>query len=176
MSHQQFVGCAADSRYIDSFRPDLLGLSQQLLIPRRGNYHFRQDRLVAVDDDIYLVFLQDAKIDLAAARIRGSKKNILQLGGQHRPAPSVSKGSSACVHNNVFVILVYAHVSSVQCLDYLTVNGARCNAELVPDFLTWLWGPAGHQLFALRFAKLGQSDFPDIYCNLLDGAVVSFNT
>ena len=64
VAHQDLVGGAADAGQVDALGALALGLGDQLGVARRRDHHRRQRRLVAVDDDVDLVVLEHAEVDL----------------------------------------------------------------------------------------------------------------
>jgi hypothetical protein len=57
VAHEDFVGRAADPGDVDALGPLLLGHLEHLLVPGRQHDHLRKKRLVAVHDDVDLIFL-----------------------------------------------------------------------------------------------------------------------
>ena len=80
---QQLVGRAADPAQCDAFGSDALGKGDKLLVLRGRDEHFRKHRLVAVDDNVDLVPLENAKVGLASQPRRSLEEYVLQLGGDH---------------------------------------------------------------------------------------------
>jgi hypothetical protein len=67
--------------------------------------------------------------------IGGAEQDVLQIGGQHGPAPAVGqRGPDALLHQ-VFVILIHPHVGAVHDFDDFTVDVARQDTLLFPDFV-----------------------------------------
>jgi hypothetical protein len=72
--------------------------------------------------------------------------------------------------------LIYAHSASVQGFHYFSVNGTRCDIQLLPDFLAWLWCPAGHQLITRALAKFSKGNLPYVGGNLIILSVFGLDT
>ena len=49
---------------------------------------------MSVDHEIHLILLQYPEIDLAHDGHRGSKEDILKLGGDHRASPAICQGAA----------------------------------------------------------------------------------
>ena len=62
--HQHFVGGAAHARQVDSLCAWLCCQLHDLRVLSRRHDHFGQERFMAVDDDIDLIFLENAEVDL----------------------------------------------------------------------------------------------------------------
>ena len=90
---------------------------------------------MAVDDDVDMVFLHDPEIRLGLQRIRRSEKNILKVGGQHGTAPAVGNGCTGPLLDEVFIILVNAHVGPVHDLHNLSVDVSWNNTGFLPFFI-----------------------------------------
>ena len=60
--------------------------------PRGDHDHLREGRLVAVDDDVDLVLLEDAEVEPGADRLGHAEEHVAEVGGDHRAAPAVGQG------------------------------------------------------------------------------------
>ena len=111
---------------------------------------------MAVQHNVDLVLAQDPQAYLPLDRARCAKEDVRDVGGQHRAAPSVGQGSTHGLIQEVFCVLVVAHVCAVQHLDDLTVDTARCDAMLLPQLLALDRRALEVLERAVRLAKLGQ--------------------
>jgi len=138
---QDFVGRAADAAQLDAFGALLLGVFEHLRRLGRGHDHLREDRLVAVDDDVDVIFLQDAEVGFGLQRRWSAEHDVLQVGGQHGAAPPVGQRSPGALLDDVFVVLVHPHVGAVHDIDHLAVDVAGHHPGLFPLLLQRLRGP-----------------------------------
>ena len=103
--------------------------------------HLGQQRLMAVDDDVDVVFFQDAQVDLAGHRRRAAEHDVLQVGGDHGAAPAVGQGAAGALLDEVVVVLVHAHVGAVHQFDDLDVAAPGHDARLSARSPGVSWGP-----------------------------------
>ena len=134
VAHEDLVAGAADAGEVDALRAGRLGLGDELGVARGLDQHRRQRRLVAVDDDVDLVVLEHAEVDLARERRRRAEEDVADVGAQHRAAPAVGEGAAQRRLEDVLGVEVDALVRAVQDLDDLAVDGARGDA---PARATW---------------------------------------
>jgi hypothetical protein len=80
---------------------------------------------MAVHDDVDVVLFHDAQVGLGLERVGCAEQDVLQVGGQHGTAPAVGQRSPGALFDEVFVVLVDAHVGAVHDLDDFTVDIAR---------------------------------------------------
>ena len=66
-----------------------------------------------MDDDVDLVFLEHAHVDLNAHRRGGAEEDIGYLGGYHGSAPPIGQGSTAALFGDVGIILIDSDVGAV---------------------------------------------------------------
>ena len=64
VAHQDLVAGAADARQVDALGARRLGLGDEFGVARRLNKHRREGGLVPVHDDVDLVVLEHAEVDL----------------------------------------------------------------------------------------------------------------
>ncbi len=95
---------------------------------------------MAMDDDIDMILFHDPEIGLGLQRSGSSEHDILQVGGDHRPAPAVGKRGPGALLHQVLVILIHTHVGPVHDLNDLPVDISRQNALLFPFVLQRLGG------------------------------------
>ena len=65
VAHEDLVAGAADAGEVDALGAGGLGLGDELGVARRLDEHRREGGLVAVHDDVDLVVLEHAEVDLA---------------------------------------------------------------------------------------------------------------
>ena len=92
---------------------------------------------MTVYDNVDLVLAQDAQAHLALDRARRAKEDVRDVRGQHRAAPPIGQGGAHRLIQDVFRILVVAHMRAVQHLDDLAVDAARGKAMLAPNRLAF---------------------------------------
>ncbi len=97
VAHQDLVGGAAHPGQLDALGAFVLGILDHFRFLGGHIDHLRQQGLMAVDDDVDMVFLQDAQVDLAGHRHRHAEEDVLQIGGDHGTAPTVGQGGSGCI-------------------------------------------------------------------------------
>ena len=93
---------------------------------------------MAVNDQIDLIFLQHAEVDLCAERDRCSEQDVLQLGRDHGTAPAVCKGRSRCLSNQVFVFLIDTDTCAVEHLDDFAIDATWHDPPVAPALLALL--------------------------------------
>ena len=108
---------------------------------------------MAVDDDVDVIFLQDAQVDLAGHRHRHAEQDVLQVGGDHGAAPAVGQGGAGALLDDVVVFLVHAHVGAVHQFHDLDVAAPGHHALGPPDLLAFLGGPFDVGEFAFLLAE-----------------------
>jgi hypothetical protein len=89
VAHEDLVGGAADAGEVDALRAGGLRLRDKLRVPGGFHEHRRQGGLVPVHDDVDLVVLEDAEVDLRRERRRRAEKDVADVGAQHGAAPAV---------------------------------------------------------------------------------------
>ena len=119
--------------------------------------HLGQHRLMAVDDDVDVVLFEDAQVDFAGHRHRAAEDDVLEVGGDHGPAPTVGQGGAAALLDDVVVVLVHAHVGAVHQFDDLDVAAPGHDAVFPPQFQAFLGGPLGVGELAVLLAELQQN-------------------
>ena len=125
---------------------------------------------MAVDDDVDVVFLQHAQVDLAGHRHRHAEQDVLQVGGDHGAAPAVGQGGAGALLDDVVVFLVHAHVGAVHQFDDLDVVAPGHHPQLAPDFLAFLGSPVHIGDFAGLLAELQQDLVGQVLGNGFFGA------
>jgi len=66
---------------------------------------------------------------------RGAEHRILEFSGNHTAAPAICQRAACALQQQVLIVLVYAHMSTVHGLDHFTVETAWSNTQFTPDFL-----------------------------------------
>ena len=132
VAHEDLVAGAADAGEVDALRAGRLGLGDELGVARGLDQHGRQRRLVAVDDDVDLIRLEHAEVDLGRQRRRRAEEDVADVGAQHGAAPAVGQRAAERRLEDVLGVQVHTLVGAVHDLDDLTVDGARGNAQLAP--------------------------------------------
>jgi hypothetical protein len=122
---ENLVGRAADAAQLDALGALGFGVVDHFRFLGRGHDHLGEHRLMAVDDDVDVVFLHDAQVGFGLQRIGGAEEHVLQVGGQHGAAPAVGHGGAGALFDQVFVVLVHAHVGAVHDFDDFAVDVAR---------------------------------------------------
>ena len=154
VAHQDLVAGAADAGEVDALRAGRLGLGDELGVARGLDQHGRERRLVAVDDDVDLVVLEHAEVDLADEGARRAEQDVADVGAQHGAAPAVGQGAAERGLEDVLGVQVHALVGAVHDLDDLTVDGARGDPQLAPLGLPLRRSPLGVDDVAVRLAEL----------------------
>ena len=165
---KRLVGGAADAAQVDALGALALGILDQLRILDGGDDHLGERRLVAVDDDVDLVRLEHAQVDLGDHRAWRAEEDVRDVGRQHAAAPAVGQGGAQGCAQDVLGVLVVAHVGAVQDLDHLAVDAARRDAQLAPDLLALLGRALDVDQLALLLAELGDGDVGDVEGDIVD--------
>ena len=168
VAHQDLVAGAADAGEVDALGAGRLGLGDELGVAGGLDQHGRERRLVAVDDDVDLVGLEHAEVDLGRQRRRRAEEDVADVGAQHRAAPAVGQGAAERRLEDVLGVEVDALVRAVHDLDDLAVDGARGDAQLAPLGLPLGGRALGVDDVAVRLAELGQRDVGDVEGDLVD--------
>ena len=153
VAHQDFVGGAAHAGQLDALGALVLGILDHLRFLGGHIDHLRQQGLMAVHDDIDVIFFQDAQVDLTGHRHRHAEHDVLQIGGDHGAAPAVGQGAAGALLDDVVVFLVHAHVGAVHQFHDLDVAAPGHHALLPPDLLAFLGGPLDVVEFAFLLAE-----------------------
>ena len=75
-----------------------------------------------MNDDINLLFFQDAEINLAKDRYGIPKKYILKVRGNHGTTPAIRQGTAGRRKEQALVVLINTHMRAVHQLHHLPVN------------------------------------------------------
>jgi len=132
---ENLVGRAADAAQLDPLGALGLGVFDNLRFLGHGHDHLGKHRLMAVHDDVDMVFLHHAQVGFGLQRIGGPEEDILEIGGQHGAAPAVRQGSAGALLGDVLVILVHTHVGAVHDLDDFPVDIPGLDALGFPFFV-----------------------------------------
>ena len=130
--------------------------------------HRRQRRLVAVHDDVDLVGLEHAEVDLGRERRRRAEEDVADVGAQHGAAPAVGQRAAQRRLEDVLGVEVDALVRAVHDLDDLAVDGARGEPQLAPLGLPLGGRALGVDDVAVRLAELLERDVGDVEGDLVD--------
>ncbi len=155
--------------HVDALCALLLRQLDHLWVLSRRDDHLRQGRLVAVDDDVYLVFLEHTQVRLRFDRRGGAKQHVGQFRGDHRATPAVADRGSQAVQDQVNRVIVHADVGPVHRFHDLPVHTARVDAQFLPQFNTLCWRAPGEADGALLVAKLGIDSSGQVQGDLLLG-------
>ena len=170
LAHQRLVGGAADARHVEAGRTLAPGVGDQFGVVDRSHQHLRQRRFVAVDDDVDLVVLEHAQVDLRNQRAGRAEKNVRQIGGDHGAAPAVGEGAAHGLVEDVLGVLVVAHVGAVEHLHHLAVDAPRRDLQLLPQLVTLRRRPLEKGQFALLLAELGDGLVGHVDGNVVERA------
>ena len=147
---------AAHAGQLDALGALVLGVLDHLRLLGRHGDHLGQQRLMAVDDDVDVVFFQDPQVDLAGHRHRAAEEDVLEVRADHGAAPAVGQGGAGALLDEVVVVLVHAHVGAVHELHDLDVAAPGHDALFPPDLLALLGGPLDVDELAFLLAELRQ--------------------
>ena len=159
---------AADAGEVDALRAGGLGLGDELRVAGGLDQHRRERRLVAVHDDVDLVVLEHAEVDLDDERRRRAEEDVADVGAQHRAAPAVGQGAAQRRLEDVLGVEVDALVRAVQHLDDLAVDGARGDPQLAPLGLALGGRALGVDDLAVGLAELGEGHVGHVEGDLVD--------
>ena len=112
--------------------PLAAGLLDERLLAARGDDHLREDRLVAVAEDVDLLLVDHAEIGPRADGLRAAEEQVLHVRGDHRSAPAVGEGGPHRALEERDRVRLDAVVRAGQQLHHLAVDAARRDAELRP--------------------------------------------
>ena len=149
---EDLVGRAADAAQLNALGALGFGVLDDFRFLAHGHDHLGEYRLMAVDDDIDVVFLHDAQVGFGLQGVGGAEQDVLQIGGQHGTAPAVGQGGAGTLFDQVFVILVHAHMGAMHDFDDFAVDIARLDAGFGPFFIQGLGGAFQVDQFAFGLA------------------------
>ena len=132
VAQQDLICRAADAGEINSGCAVGLRQIDQVLILGRYDQHLRKYRLVPMKNNVDIRFGKDSKVYLPANRRRIAEKYVLQLGGDHGPAPAIGQCGPGAVNEDISIVLIHAHCRSVHHLDNLPIDAARHDIQLPP--------------------------------------------
>ena len=127
-----------------------------------------------VNNNVDLIFFHDAQIGFGLQRKGRAEHDILQIGGHHRTAPTVGQRSSGALFNDVFVVLINAHMGAMHDLHNFTVDVARQHAQLLPAFIQRLGSALEIIQLAFRFAPFSYGFFGHFEGNFVQVTVDLF--
>jgi hypothetical protein len=136
-AHEQFVAGAADPHQVDAAGPFGFWPGQEFRDWQACGNHFRHHRVVAVNDDVDLVFFQDARIDRGGTRRGDAEEDVGDFGGDHGAAPAVGKGVAHGLQQQGLPVVVHPHVGAVHHFRGFPVDapGVRLNFPRLPALL-----------------------------------------
>ena len=137
VAHEHLVGGAAHAREVDALGAHLLRRLLDLGVLGRRDEKLRKKRLVAVDDDVHLVFLEDAQVKGAEHGHGRAEHDVLKVRRYHGAAPAVREGAAGRLEHEVLVVLVDSHVGAVHDLDDFAVYAPGDDAVFAPDLLSF---------------------------------------
>ncbi len=94
--HQDLVGAAAHAGQLDALGALVLGILDHLRFLGGHIDHLRQQGLMAVHDDVDVIFFQHTQVDLAGHRHRHAEQDVLQVGWRSWSRPSRRTGRNGC--------------------------------------------------------------------------------
>ncbi len=153
-AHPDLVGGTADAAQRDPVGALALGVFDHLRVLRCVDDQLGERRLVAVDDDVDLIVLEDAQVRLAGQRPGGAPDDVGEVGGQHGAAPPGGQAQADGLLHEVVGVLVASAVGAVHGVDHFAVETARADAQLVPQLLALLGSAIGVRLVALLAAPV----------------------
>ena len=158
VTHEYLVGRAANAGQVDPLGPFGFCFGEEFGILGGGHHHVGEGRLVSVYEDVHFVGLEYAEVDAGPQRLRLAEQHVGDVGGDHRAAPAVGQGGPHRRHEDVFGIVVAAHVRSVQAGDYLAIDPARDGLFRGPIPLLLLGRSTGVGQHSFLPAELGQQE------------------
>ena len=173
--HQQFVAGAAQPDQVDTAGTVGTGQFHQFRLGGRLDHHVRQQRIMAMEGDIDLVFPQNPEVDLGHDGRRCAEENVGQLSGDHRATPAVRQAGAKRVQQKVDVVVVHAHVSAVQHLHVLAVDAPWDNPCLCPPLAPRLWHLLDEGNLVLTAAVVFEEHLGDRSSHLHHGALAGLN-
>ena len=173
--HQHFVGGTALTRQIDPLCAGVCCQLHDLRVMSRRHDHFGQEGFVTVDDDIHLIFLEYAEVDLPQSRRRRTEEDILKLGGDHAAAPAVRQGNPDALLQKVMILHVDTGMGAVHQFYNLPVDAAGHDAVLAPDLLTLTGSTLDKGNFTTVPAEFVQGFPAEIGGDFLTGTITDFD-
>jgi hypothetical protein len=165
MAHKNLIRRAAYAAKLNSLCPDFLRLFQYFGILRGKHNQLGNNRLVAVNDNIHVIFFQNSQIRPAAKRDRSSEKNILQISGNHRAAPAIAKRTARSLEHDILVILVDTHMRSMHDFNNFPVDCPRPYSQFIPQLISRLRRDVRGKLISVRFSKFVERLLADLKGN-----------
>ena len=161
--HEQFVSGAADAGKVDPVGALGFGQVEHFRGFTRLQDHFRNHGIVAVNNDVDLVFLQDSRIHHGGFGTGNPEKDVRYLRGNHGTSPAVGQGVAQRLQQEALPVIVHAHVGAVHHFRGFPVNAPRRDADLVPELPALFRGPLEQGYLLLAHAVIfhhGPGQFP----------------
>ena len=168
VAHGHLVGGAAHAGHVDPLGAHLLGHGDHLGLLGPLHDHLGEGRIMAMDDDVDHVLLQDAQVGLGIDGLGGTKQNIGEVGTGHGAAPAVAQAAAQGLADQGLRLGGAAHVGHVQGLGDLPVDGPGLDALPGPDRLALLVGSLQEPLGAEGLAVLQQRGLGHLVGNVVD--------
>ena len=162
LTHGDFVAGAADAADVDALCAVFLGERDELGVLRIEHDHFRQRRIVTVDNDVDHVLFHNADVRGGVNGLRRAEQHVGELCAHHRAAPAVGQTGAQRLLDERFGQRGAAHMRHMHGLRDLAVDGARLDAGFVPQLLRMLRRALEIALHAEGLAVFHQTRFGDL--------------
>src|SRR5512135_2228950 len=126
---------------------------------------------MAVYNQVHMVFLEHIETCVGPDRLGGTEEDIRDVGTHHGTAPAIGQSRPHCAEHDIVHLLIHAHSRAVHHFHDLTVDRTGSDAQLFPDLLPFLGGPAQICKFAPLLTKL----FQELESHLLGDLVHGFS-
>ena len=150
VTSQGFGPGTAHTEQVDPLRSSRLRLLEQGRIGRGGNHGFKEQRFMAVNDDVHLVFLEKTHVYTSHNGSGGAEENVGNFRGHHGSAPAIRQRCTRTLLHNIIIVLVNADVGTVHDLHDLPHGSPGHNAMFSPRFQSLCRHPFGKGNFAFN--------------------------
>ena len=123
---------------------------------------------MAMNDDVDMVFFHDAEVGFGLQRVGCAEKNVLKIRGQHGTAPAIGKGCSGALFDQVFIILIHAHMGAVHDFHDFPVDISGEHTGFFPFFIQGRRRPFQIKQFTFGFAPFVQCFFGHFKGDFID--------
>src|SRR3989339_576345 len=121
VSLEHFIGRTADTTQLNAFCTDFVRQFKHFSTLGCCNDHFGKYGLMAVNNNVDMIFFHDAQVGFGDQGRRGTEHDVLKIGCNHGPAPAISQCASCALFHQVFIILVNPHVGPVHDINDFSV-------------------------------------------------------